>query len=121
MNIFINDCKKENSYSIKENKAITIKKNLWKDICEDKEKICKLTFEIFLQNITDKDTFLDITVNQEKKESLRTILIVVFAVLGLIILIIIVFIVFRCIKKRKDDLKSKIEEIQSGKDAKLMD
>ena len=122
MNIFINECEKKTNYYNNKNKIITIKENLWKDICKGEEKICKLSFDILLQNLIEKDTFLDITVRskekKEKKGKLRTILVVVFGVLGLIILIALIFIVIRCIKKRKEN---KIEEIPSGKDARLMD
>jgi hypothetical protein len=118
-NIFINDNKYDKSYNIDKNQNITIDKKLWNDICNNEKQICKLSFNILLKNKIDKNVLLEINLIQVKA-GLSTILIVIFSVIGLIILIVIVFIIFRCIKKRKDDLKSNIENIPEGKESELI-
>ena len=118
-NIFINDNKYDNSYNIEKNQIITIDKKLWNDKFNNEKQIFKLSFNILLENKIDKDVLLEISLIQGKG-SLNTILIVIFSVIGLIILIVIVFIIFRCIKKRKDDLKSNIENIPEGKESELI-
>ena len=128
MNLFINDIKSEAIYNIRKNQTIQIEQNLWKNKCDDEKLICKISFNISLEDLDKRNSFLEINIiqndnddniNDNNNDNTKTVLIVIFSIIGLVLLIVIIFIIIIC-KKKKYDSKSQIESILPEKDSQLI-
>ena len=121
--LFINDKELGYNYIIENNKKIEIQKNKWENFCKNAQQICKLSFNVLLENSENEKSFIEISVNSEENNSnnSKTKKIKFFIILGvlillfLIILIVLIICIFRN-KNSKNDLENEINNLTSEKD-----
>ena len=102
---FFNNEKQNNTESITSNKNITIKKDEWKNICNDSLTVCGVSFGVLL--VSEGNVTFEITVRHENQKGNIIILYVLVGVGGAILLIIVLLLVFILKCKSKNDRLTK--------------
>ena len=136
LTLFINDLELEKKYSIKKKGNIKLNNSLWKDICQNENQMCKLSFSLLTKN-TDKDYSIEIIINPDgddddgnadgdngdderdegydKKSKdnnkFKTFLIVIISVFGSILIIAIIILIILKYKKKNNNTSEVIEKL----------
>ena len=102
---FFNNEKQNDTENINSNKTITIKKDEWKNICNDNLTVCGVSFGVLL--VSKGNVTFEITVRHENQKGNIIILYVLVGVGGAILLIIVLLLVFILKCKSKNDRLTK--------------
>ena len=132
LKLFINDLEIKNEYKIVKNETVIIKSKDIKEICQNEQQICKISFNLILENILD-ESVVEIKVSAEmnkskdkedkdgkKKDKINTALLVIIIIAIIIVVALLIIIIIKIKNKKEDILNGEIGSIRGDNKEKIL-